>query len=532
MPLPTGGGQWPPKALAPVTSQLTTWSAWYTGDPDQLSAIYGGNYTYGPGSAAGQFYGSESGKGVRATVGRVLRRWFWGTQTPSGEQQGKLHLPAAGDIASVSAGLLFSEPPKLKADEGDETTQDRLDTLAEVLHAGLLEAADVCSGLGGVYLRVVWDEDLRDHPWLTAVHADAAVPEFKYDVLTAVTFWRVVYEDGKTIRRWLQRHERGLILNGLYQGTRDDLGALIPLAADPSTRDLEAEVPTGTKRLTAAYIPNMRPARVWRDCYAAANLGRADCSGVEQLMDRLDEVWTSWMRDIDNGKGRLHVPATYLQSQGNGQGAIFESERQYYTPIQTLGKTLDAGLQIEATQFAIRVEEHARTALELYTRIVSSAGFSPATFGLMGDGAAVTATEVRARERRSYITRDHKALYWSSELPGLLEALLAIDAAVFKSGVTAQRPGIEFGDAVSEDPKQVAETIKLLHDAEAASTEVKVRMLHPDWDKPRVLTEVAAIHGQSGVAGADPIQRMTDAARGLYPQQVDPLAVPSPGNQP
>lgn len=48
-----------------------------------------------------------------------------------------------------------------------------------------------------------------------------------------------------------------------------------------------------------------------------------------------------------------------------------------------------------------------------------SAGYSAQTFGL-GDAAAVTATEVTARERRSMITRGMKARYWAPAVAGML----------------------------------------------------------------------------------------------------------------
>jgi len=43
MPLPAGGNEpWPPKHLDPVYGRSATWAAWYSGGPEQLSAIYGG----------------------------------------------------------------------------------------------------------------------------------------------------------------------------------------------------------------------------------------------------------------------------------------------------------------------------------------------------------------------------------------------------------------------------------------------------------------------------------------------------------
>jgi A118 family predicted phage portal protein len=490
MPLPPGGPvAWPPRDLDAVTSQIAVWSAWYGSDLDQLSAIYGGTIAGDPARPSGWLDPTRGG--IRGRLGSTLARWFWGGRTPDGEKRTKLHLPVARDIAVTSASLLMGEGPTFKAD--DDATQQRLDKLTgRSLRATLTEAAEVDAGLGGAYLRIVWDQEVRDHPWLDVVHADSAIPEWRWNALSAATFWREVERDGQRVVRHLERHEPGWILHGLYEGTDTQLGAKLKLAANKATMHLPEAVPTGTQRLTAVYIPNVRPAPGWRRVPAAANLGRADFDGVEPFMDALDEVWSSWMRDIRLGKARLHVPATYLTNLGPGRGAAFE-DRELYTPVEGVLPGIDQGLQINATQFAIRVQEHRDTCLELTKQIVSMSGYSAQTYGLDGDGAPATATEVTARERKSFTTRDKKINYWSPELSEILETLIEIDAKLFNGGGQPGDIDVEFGDGVSEAPRTVAETLNLLSQAQAASTDTLVRMLHPDWDDARVEAEVQEI---------------------------------------
>lgn len=502
MPMPTGGA-WPPPAVQPVQNKITTWSAWYCGDPDQLAAVYGGTAGSDPGGTG--FFASERG-GWRAAVGSRLHRWFWGTPTPRTEKSSKLHVPIASDIASTSADLLFSEPPTLTVD--DVPTQERLDELVDDgVHATLLEAAEICAALGGVYLRAVWDKELADRPWLSPVHPDAAIPVWRWGRLAEVTFWRVIADDGRTVLRHLEHHEPRFIRHALYEGSQDELGRIVPLTEHADTAGLAEvlvdgdQVPTGIDQLTAVYVPNMRPNRIWRSVPSAAALGRSDYAGVEPLMDSLDKVYTSWMRDIHLAKARLIVPSTYLQSQGPGQGAVFELDREVYESINMLGG--EDRMEITAQQFAIRVDEHERTAQHLMTRIVGSAGYSGQTFGLTGE-AAVTATEIVARERKSMITRDRKGRYWKPALAEILEVLLAIDQAQFSTGVTPERPDVQFGDSVSEDPQSVANTVEILNRAAAVSTETKVRMVHPDWDDTQVAEEIERIKGDTGAAVEDP----------------------------
>jgi hypothetical protein len=524
MPLPEGGKTaWPPEHCGPINEQIAVWAAWYEGSIDKLAAIYSGENNTGAGA---EFFASESG-GFKATARRVrdrIRRWFWGNRNPTGQPRNRLHIPLAGDIAAASADLLFSEPPAVTVD--DDATQARVDELLDDgAHAALLEAAEIAAALGGVFLRVCWDPaTVPDRPWIAAVHPDAAVPEWRFGRLQAVTFWRVVHQDKQKVVRHLERHERGQILHGVYEGTEDELGMPVPFTDYPDTAGLADErlvdgntIETGLDVLTAVYVPNMRPNRVWRNTPNAAALGRSDYAGVEPLMDSLDLTYSSWMRDVELGKARLIVPTEYMQSGGKGQGASVDLDRELYEAVNVMGGD-EGKLDLKEVQFPIRVDEHQRTIADLKTSIVGAAGYSAQTFGLDTEGTAVTATEVAAKTRRSLITRDRKICYWRPEYGALVEALLGIDAAMFGTiGIKPQRPMIEWADAVSEDPKAVAETVELWARAEAASLETRVRKLHPDWDDPEVAEEVERIRNDSGMH--DPAEAMADQLRQGGPGQ-------------
>ncbi len=497
MPLPDGG-PWPPPQFAAPFHYMTRCGAWYSGDPDQLAAVYGGGQ---PSDRPSQYRGGVVG---------AVARWFWGQPTPPGEKRSKLHVPLAEDIASTSADLLFSEPPTLIVD--DTATQARLNEYIEYgLHTTLLEGAEVGAAFGGRYLRVTVDpEVVPDRPFLSVVHADAAVPEFSYGHLRAVTFWQVLERDGGRVLRHLERHEPGAVLHGLYAGDQQDLGRRIALTDHPATRAIAARLTDGdmyltqVDTLTAVYVPNVRPNRLWRDHKDTAALGRSDYTpGVMSLMDALDETFSSWMRDLRLGKGRIIVPDSYLHNQGPGKGAVFDPEREAYETLHILPGNGTEPAKITATQFAIRVDEHSRTATELLGRIIAGAGYSGQTFGLSGE-VAITATEVHARERRSFITRDRKSRYETAALRGILETLLAVDRTVFGTPVVPQPPKIEFADVVAEDTRHRAETIDLLNRAEAVSTETKVRLANPQWDDQQVTEEVAAILAESGRTVTNP----------------------------
>lgn len=511
MPLPTGDITWPPTDPA-VQNALADWDAWYSSEPDRLTDRYlNRGVRELPETRPAQYRGGVVG---------TLARWFWGNPTPPGEKLDKLHVPLAGDIARTSSELLFSEPPKLIVD--DTETQDALtELMARGLHPTLLEAGELAAALGGVYLRVVWDDQVADLPWIDSVAGDCAVPEFSYGRLRAVTFWRVLERDGNTVLRHLERHEKGRILHGLYSGSLGTLGRVVPLTEHPQTEplaplvDAAGGIDTGAPdHLTAAYIPNVRPARAWRNLPAAAGWGQSDFQGIESLMDALDETYSSWMRDVQNGKGRIVVPESMLENNGPGKGASFNEERRIYSGLSMLQRPNDPN-PLTVVQFEIRVAEHRETCKALTEQAVRQAGYSPATFGETDGAAAITATEIRARNRRSMTTRSRKTLYAEPSLANIGSAWLAVAAAKFAAKVTVQLPRVESQDTIQDSPLELATTAEMLRRADAASDETLVGMVHPDWDEQQIAAEAKKLTASRAMA--DPGMTGADLAAGMPP---------------
>lgn len=498
MPLPKNGTPWPP--MSPHNESLAEWSAWYSGDPRQLQTFYG------PRSGA-----VAHPNQLRGGVVGAVARWWWGQPAAAGETPAKLHVPLAADICGTSADLLFSESVGLTSES--ETMAAFLTDLQENnLDAKLHEAAEVQAALGGTYLRTVWDSEQSPMPWTEIAHPDGAVPDFLHGRLRAVSLWSELSTlDSSTVWRLVERHEPGAIMYALYAGTPTNLGAARPLQDHPATEHLallvndEGVQVTGVDRLAVVYVPNMLPNRLHR----SSPQGRSDLQGVEPLLDALDETYSSWWRDIRQSKARLHVPTQYLDDGGPGKGASFNPDREVYVPVEgVLGKSGD-GLMIHAQQFAIRTDDHLRTCQDWTKTIVESAGYS--TQSLTGDGgSAVTAAEVHSQERRSYMTRGKKVRYWTAGLRDLLLTQAEIANVHLSAGIDVQVPGIEFSDGVQDSPAQMAQTLQALRNAEAASIETRVQMLHPDWDKERRDAEVSAILRESGGSG-EPLPNPDDA---------------------
>lgn len=493
-PLPINPKQpWPPREVP--TADFALWDSWYSGRFGRLATA----------TAGFEEFLRDGHAPTTTSLPERLTGGFVHRHAPSAGRTASqpLHCPLAGDIAQVSADLLFGDMPSVQLPEGE--SQEKAQTrLSEVLEAmgiqnTLLEAAEPCAALGGSYLRVVWDKELLDHPLVTCVDADRAVPEFRLGMLTAVTFWHEV--SGETqkgvVLRHLERYEPGRILHGLYRGDATLLGHSIPLEGSPDTEGLIPEIalPAGLPHdMAAFYVPNVRPNPTNR----AAYLGRADIGGTEGDLDALDEVWSSLMRDVRLAQSRVLVPSGTLEPNdpdaSRGSGKHFDLDREVFTEIDVpQEKMLPTLIQPD-----IRVETHLAAAVALTRDIVSKAGYSPQTYGLDIEGRAESGVALRIRERRTFRTLGRKRRYWEQGLCDAFEALLVIDASEFASRITPARPHIVWAEE-AVGAGELATTMVALHNAEAASIETRVRLVNPQWTDDMVAAEVKRIQQETGV---------------------------------
>ncbi len=481
---------WPPTEPA---ADYTCWSAWYSGKVAELVS---------------------SADAVPAS--NVARIFFWKRQTRSSgttdARANLLHMPLAADIAQTSADLLFGDPVDLLMPEAAtrrkkatrDATQARLEEIVDSsgLHNDLLEAAETCAAMGGVYLRATWDDELP-YPFLTAIQADQAVPEWRWGELAAVTFWRELERDGRRVWRHLERHESGRILHGLYLGAPEALGEQRPLTMRIETAALEEVVtlPGGLER-DVWYVPNVRPNQLDRN----SPLGRPDIAGAEAALDALDETWTSLVRDIRLGKARILVPVDSLEPAlkrgGRGAGKTFDLDREVFTELDGLDPMNPNA--ITPQQFEIRTEQHITAALAIVEQVTSKAGYSPQTFGLKIEGRAESGTALRLREQKTYRTLQRKRRYWQPAIQAGVAALLVIDRDV--KGNRKVQPAVPMLRWAEDDlnVREVASTLNLLKLAEAASIETRVRMLNPTWDEASIAAEVERIKAETGALVSAP----------------------------
>lgn len=494
---------WPPKGTERVMADIAAWSAWYAGDVEALDKAYAPT--------------------TQTTDRQTLRRKtrWWGrarTGHPTGARKHVLHLPIAADLASTSADLLYADHPVLTHDTA--SVQDRLSVIQnEEFFDTILTGAEIGAALGGRYHRVTWDREVApDAPFITTIDADAAYPTFRWGRLVDVSFVTEVKRDQHQVWRHVEhhylRHGYGQISHALHEGTPNNLGHVVPLADLPETEHLaaivnedgEVQQTTPTPGLFVAYFPNLTPQRTWRKDQFGRYLGRSDLDGVEDFMDAADETWNSLMRDVRLGKGRIMI-AEHLLGDLDGT-PMFDLEQEAFTKLTTIAQP-NSTLPIEQVQLAIRVDEHLKVIDRLTATIIHQAGYSSSTFTEHTGDTDITATEVRAREKRSLTRRDRKIAKETPALRQLLTKLLAVDAVEFNNGrdlatITTEPVRVDFPTGVQETPLELARTNRELRNARAASTYTLVKYQNPGWADAEIEAEVQRIIDEENPPLADP----------------------------
>ena len=504
MSLPRPGSEWPPKPWDKVWEQIETWDAWWSGDTQRLQSIYLGRNQDPLPDRPGQRRGGVVG---------YVSRWFWGRPPAVGRT--RLHAPLAADIASASSDLLFGDP--IRVETGQTALDDVVDQIDPMFVLG--DAAEVCAALGSVWLRSVVDRSVSDVPILDVVHPDAAYGRWAYGRLQSATIVNELKRYHGDVWRHFEHHEmigegneaRAVVRHALYKGSSHSVGAVVPLTEIESLLPLAEQLtvlPDGTQGvvtdspvLTVSYVPNRTPHRMWRRDTRLRSLGRADIAGIEQMLDSLDESWSSLLRDIRLAKARAVVPEDWLRTWDAGGGQTFDEDAEYYKALRLKpGQDTSISSNMFVSQPDIRVQAHVDAIQAIMADSIRSSGLSPATLGVI-DHADPTATEVNARDRASRRTREAKARLWE---PGLRQSMISLLSLNQGAPVDPMSVSVTLAPPPAESLQIRATTAEILHRAVAASAEERVRVVQPSWDDERVAAEVARIAAETDVAMPQP----------------------------
>ena len=489
------GMQWPPMDLERY--KMKEHSTWFSGEAELLANFY---------------FDGDLKNYMNLNYGVQNNNRFWARQIRNNSNF-FIHVPVANDIAETSSTFLFGETPIIRFNSNSEGMKDNQKQLDDILtksgfYKRLVEGAEIASAIGGVYIKIAWDSELSEYPIPVIAQPEQAFPEFKFGHLFKVTLVYEVSNDGSKVYRLAETISKGKIENKLYVGSSDNLGKEVPLSACDTTKGMKPSVDTAGV-MTCVYIPNLLPNKLDRQ----SPMGRSDYQGQETLMDALDEVFSAWMVDVQIARGKIHVPEGYIKRLSNGK-TTFNIDTMMYEEMDVDPTSMSK--QIDVTQFDIRAEQFEKTCLNLLDRIITSAGYSPQSFGLNIQGRAESGTALNVRERKSFGTTSKKQSYWEDALKDLVNSMCVIKNTFLGGTMSCELDvNISFMDSVSNNISEVSNSVKMLSDAKAISTDTKVRMVHPEWTDTQVEEEVERIlNDESAGMPMDNPEDLTELAFG------------------
>lgn len=478
--------EWPPQNR--LSLKMQEHSAWYSGDAEMIA----------------NFYSVEVNKEFLSTPFSVTKESFWSRQIRN-QSETFVHVPVANDVCETSANLLFGESPIIRIGDLKENKVQQAMTEKMLTETGffnkIIEAAETSAAMGGVYVKVAWDKDLSEFPIPVVWQADYAIPDFKFGMLREVIFWSIVKKekDKSIVYRLLETYKKGSITLSLFKGSEERLGKEIDLFAIEETQGMEKVIDTDDL-LLAVYVPNVLPNKMDRTSY----LGRSDLLGIEGLMDSLDEIYTNWCREITLAQAKVLIPESYMKHMKDG-GKRFNPDRTVYVELDI--DPVNEKQNITPQQFEIRADEFEKSALNFLERIVTSAGYSPQSFGLSISGRAESGTALHLRERKTFSTKAKKEKYWEAAIKHLVFCMSFVYQK-FLSGKDVDLNldrNVSFSDGVMNDVSEISKALTEIQTAVAASIDTKVRMLHADWDEDKIQQEVERIKEEHMVGEGPPM---------------------------
>ncbi|APT92897.1 hypothetical protein CPHO_08360 [Corynebacterium phocae] len=516
MPMPAPNTPWPPADYQPAIAAIKRDDALLTGKLGYLNSLRADKAPR-PYEHRAQFNGGLLGATAKAIYGRP-------NAGLSETYQLTHHLPIADELTTVLADYMAGKPPAAilaPDDEWNTHAQDALDRLvtSDDFAVQWWNAVYSAGALGWVYGRVVWNKNVQDTPWIEWIDADCGIAEFENGQQVAVTFWDTYpAPEGKKVYRLLQRHTAGRIEYQLYEGSHDNIGRPVPFMDCAETQHLAnleglqdgTILVTGATTPTAHMLSNYRPRREWRHDPTLRYYSTSDIARGADIFETIDQVWSQFQSEIDAAKGRLFVSEDLLLSAGPGSGQVFDWHQGVF-PVGVAGDP-DAKPTFEQVQFDMRVEKYTQALDTGIRKAVSALGLSPFTVDMdPGASGDMTATETRARTKRTRQTAETKGRMQRAHLSAILTAYVEMDALLNGYQPPTQPVLVSLPDQIEVSENEISDAVVTQHNAGVMSLRTAVRKLHPEWTPDEVDAELQELERQHSYA-------------------VDPFALPSDTN--
>lgn len=510
MPMPAPNTPWPPEEYAPALEAIRRDDALISGAVDVINERrakqYGRPYTHRT-----QFNGGVVGAASRAFFGKPQRN------TAAESHLVTHHLPIADELTTALADYMAGKPPQAKLsteDEGNTEAAEALDRLvsSDRFAADWWGAVYRAGSHGWAYGRVVWNQSVDPHPWIEWVDADNGMAEFENGRQTAILFWDT-YQHDDDYYRLLQRHTPGQIEYQLFKGSDGSLGYPVPYDEIPEAAylmDLEGlqdgtVLPTGSGLITADMLSNYRPRHAWRQKKLLRYYHTSDVARAAGIFENIDHNWSQLQHEVEAARGRLFVSEELLESDGPGQGSYLDWFRDVYKA--SMSASVEAKPTFEQIQFDMRVEQYLTLIDSGIRKAISALGLSPFTVDMDAQATGeMTATETRARTRRTRATADTKGRHERAHLSHILTAYLHMDALLNGYAPPKKPVVVSLPDQIEVSEQELTGSVTAVYTSGLMSIRAALTKLHPEWTPEEVEAEELRIkQDQAAAMPQDPM---------------------------
>jgi hypothetical protein len=403
-------------------------------------------------------------------------------------------------LSRASANMLFGEPAEFEPHEEDDADADRLDYIVTEngLDAENVRGALIASSEGEVYGRVRVDPSLLDCPIIEYISPRNVIPEFNGRFLTAATFvseWRT----GTTERvRRMERYTAGTIETTLWRGTTTSIGDQINLDGFAATAGTPPVIVTGFSKPLCCFIPNSIDSDPSR--------GFSDYRGLEQRFLELNEAAGIGAGNVRmTGRKRAVIDGDYLDQNGANVGRMRQNDDLMIAKRgDVMAGASGGGKPLSVLEYSFEADQLVQWIDHMINTSITFAGMSPQSVGRAVEGGAISGTAERLKQAFSLVESSGKGRHMDKGLGWLLRAAAVIDGRRTTEGGFGRKwnnpdatPTIARADPLPRDEMEAAQRLVLLTNAEAISTEEKVRVVNPDWSQPQIDEEVARINSAS-----------------------------------
>lgn len=512
MSMPAPKSSWPPKEYEAALDSIRHDDAILNGQLEVINQRRARQYGPRPYQHRSQYNGGLVGKTSRAFLGR-----------PTGDKSKSHlithHLPIAEELTTALADYMAGKPPQAELaaeDEGNTRAKEALDRLvtSDEFAAQWWNAVYSAGSLGWVFGRVVWNQNIQPHPWIEWVDADNAMAQFENGRQSSILFWDTFVEgkDDKVFRLF-QEHKPGQIEYQLFEGTEDNVGYPVDFGSHEAAHHLMeidelidgTVLKTGAESPTAHMLANYHPQRRWRNHPLLRYYSTSDVSRGAQIFEDIDHNWSQLQHEVEAARGRLFVDENLLDSEGPGHGEFFDFMRDVFKTRPSI--TAEDKPTFEQVQFDMRVEQYLTLIDSDIRKAVSALGLSPFTVDMDPQASGdMTATETRARTKRTRATAATKSRMERAHLSAILTAYLELDADLNGYAPPTQPVLVALPDQVEVNDNELINAAASSYSAGIMSLSTAVRKQHPEWTPDQVEDEVEAIRADERARSAfDPL---------------------------